>query len=69
MFLVLVSRRVAILKDHPEICAGIHLTLNAEWKNYRWDGCRKRKVPSLVDESGYFSVTGSFFANNPKLMK
>lgn len=60
---------VDILKGYPEITAGIHLTLNAEWKNYRWGPVAgKEKVPSLVDESGYFFPSrAAFFRNNPKL--
>ena len=59
---------VEILKQHPEIPVGIHLTLNAEWKNYRWGPIAgKDKVPSLVDENGYFFPSRErFFANNPK---
>ena len=59
---------VDILKQHPEITVGIHLTLNAEWKNYRWGPIAgKHKVPSLVDENGYFFPSrATFFANNPK---
>ena len=60
---------VDLLKVHPEITVGIHLTLNAEWKNYRWGPVAGRdKVPSLVDEYGYFFPSrATFFANNPML--
>lgn len=59
---------VDILKANPQITIGIHLTLNAEWKNYRWGPISgKDKVPSLVDKDGYFFPSrAAFFANNPK---
>jgi hypothetical protein len=58
---------VDILKAYPQITVGIHLTLNAEWKNYRWGPIAgKDKVPSLVDKYGYFFPSrATFFANNP----
>lgn len=60
---------VELLRQHPEISAGIHLTLNAEWKNYRWGPIAGASVvPSLVDSLGFFFPSRSkLFANNPKL--
>jgi len=46
---------VEILKRHPSVSVGIHLTLNSEWKNYRWGPVLGRTaVPTLVDADGYF---------------
>jgi predicted glycoside hydrolase/deacetylase ChbG (UPF0249 family) len=43
------------LAEHPEISFGVHLTALAEWPDYRWGPVTARdKVPSLVDEAGYF---------------
>ncbi|MCF7832013.1 MAG: ChbG/HpnK family deacetylase [Candidatus Marinimicrobia bacterium] len=46
---------VDILKAYENVCFGIHLTMNSEWKNYRWGPCAvTANVSSLVDENGYF---------------
>ncbi|HSL87863.1 MAG TPA: ChbG/HpnK family deacetylase [Ignavibacteriaceae bacterium] len=60
---------VDILKDAHQVSVGIHLTLNAEWKNYRLGPVAGvSAVPSLVDSIGYFFPSrATFFANNPKL--
>jgi predicted glycoside hydrolase/deacetylase ChbG (UPF0249 family) len=42
-------------KSHPNADFGIHLTLTSERIYYRWGPvASKDKVPSLVDENGYF---------------
>jgi hypothetical protein len=43
------------LKEHPQVDAGLHLTLTSEWKDYRWSPLMgKPKVPGLVDTEGAF---------------
>ena len=58
---------VEILKQYPHVSVGVHTTLNAEWKNYRWGPILgKNKVPGLVDSLGYFFPSrAKLFANNP----
>lgn len=44
---------VEFLKSHPEIDAGLHLTLTSEWTSYRWGPLAgKKNVPGLVDKQG-----------------
>jgi predicted glycoside hydrolase/deacetylase ChbG (UPF0249 family) len=42
-------------KSHPQTDFGLHLTLTSERVYYRWGPlASKDKIPSLVDENGYF---------------
>lgn len=60
---------VEILKRHPDVSVGIHLTLNSEWKNYRWGPVLGRTaVPTLVDSNGhFFQSAAALYANKPDL--
>lgn len=47
-----------LVKDVPDLCLGLHITLTAEWDNPRWGPISpKEEVPSLVDFDGYFFPT------------
>jgi len=63
------AEAVDLLKQYPNVSAGIHLTLNAEWKQYRWGPVAgASRVPSLVDSLGHFFPSRSkLFGNNPSL--
>ncbi len=63
------AEAVEMLQAYKHVSVGIHLTLNAEWKQYRWGPVAgAAAVPSLVDSLGYFFPSRSrLFANQPKL--
>ena len=55
---------VQFLKQHPQLDAGLHLTLTSEWRAYRWGPLAgKSAVPGLVDS------TGSLWANVEDVVK
>ena len=60
---------VEILQQYPDVAVGIHLTLNSEWKYYKWGPVAgKIAVPTLVDREGHFFPTrADFFDNSPDL--
>lgn len=41
-----------MLREHPGLDVGVHLTLTSEWSNLKWRPLTK--AGSLVDEDGYF---------------
>lgn len=48
-----VPQMVRYIKAHPNVDAGLHLTLNAEWKDYRWmPVAGTAAVPGLADSTG-----------------
>ncbi len=51
---------VEILKKYPHVSVGVHLTLNAEWNNFKWGPILGGAVPTLVDSFGYFPFKGTW---------
>ena len=44
-----------LLRDHPDIACGVHLTVVSEFADYRWGPLTPwDRVPSLLDETGFF---------------
>jgi predicted glycoside hydrolase/deacetylase ChbG (UPF0249 family) len=62
---------VDILKEYPNVSVGVHLTLNSEWRYYRWGPVLGQSmVPSLVDGNGYFlPSTKEFLKSNYHLVE
>lgn len=60
---------VELLRAHPDVSVGIHLTLNSEWRNYRWGPLVGRSAaPTLVDEHGFFFHSSrDLYENEPDL--
>ncbi|MBI5859121.1 MAG: ChbG/HpnK family deacetylase [Sphingobacteriales bacterium] len=63
------AEAAAMLKQYANVSVGIHLTLNSEWKQYRWGPVAGvAAVPTLVDSLGFFFPSrGALFGNHPKL--
>jgi predicted glycoside hydrolase/deacetylase ChbG (UPF0249 family) len=54
-------------KAHPNVDLGLHLTLTAEWKEYKWGPVLPRtEVPSLVDDRGFFPDNSDAVGKNGK---
>jgi predicted glycoside hydrolase/deacetylase ChbG (UPF0249 family) len=46
---------MGLLREHPEIAFGVHLTIVTDFDDYRWGPLSpNQQVPSLLDDAGYF---------------
>ena len=50
------------LRDRPDLCLGLHVTLNAEWEHVRWKPLSPAaEVVTLVDSENFFLPTPHHF--------
>lgn len=54
---------VRMLREHPELDVGVHLTLTSEWEGCKWGPVTR--APSLCDGRGHFLPTVSQRADYP----
>src|SRR6185295_2307480 len=48
---------VSFARRRPEVCLGVHFTLNSEWTTFRWGPVsRPETVRTLLDEDGYLPL-------------
>ena len=48
---------VKFARQHPEVCLGVHFTLNSEWTGFRWGPVsRPEAVGTLLDDDGYLPL-------------
>src|ERR1700744_2160756 len=58
----------AFAKLHPEMDWGLHLSLTAEWQNYKWGGVAPSdQISSLLNSQGYFYDTNIAFQRAGKV--
>jgi predicted glycoside hydrolase/deacetylase ChbG (UPF0249 family) len=64
-----IDEAAEIFRKHPEICVGVHLVLNSEWREFRWGPVLPyNEVPSLVNADGkFFGSRGELFAHEPSV--
>ena len=60
---------VDIARDFPEVSIGVHLTLNSEWRQYRWGPVASRnEVPTVVNGFGrFYGTRRELMAGGPNL--
>ncbi len=51
--------------DNPDFDLGLHLTLTAEWNQYKWDGvASSSEIPTLLNDKMHFPPTTAEVAQN-----
>lgn len=61
-----IEEAAEMFAGRPDLCFGLHATLNAEWDKVKWGPLlTAAKVPSLTDENGMFLPSPKAFLLNP----